>query len=67
MCHQCNPCLTPTGDSLTTTPRSAQARLTMATNRAPLDFRTLLSRVARFTRLSASKIISLGTVAARRR
>lgn len=31
--------LTPTGDLLAMSPRSAQARLTMGTKRAPLDFR----------------------------
>jgi hypothetical protein len=41
--------LPPTGESPTMTPRSAQALLTMATNRAPLDFRILPSATARFT------------------
>ena len=48
------------------TPRSAQARLTMATNRAPLDFRIFPSWTARFTRLRASKMMFLGTLDANR-
>jgi len=39
-------------------PRSEHALLTMATNRAPLDFRILPSCTARFTRLNASKMMS---------
>jgi hypothetical protein len=65
MCHQCNPCFTHWGDFLATTHRSAQARLTMATNRAPLVLRILPSRTARLTRLNSSKIMPFGTVAAR--
>ena len=49
------------------TPRSAQALLTIATNRAPLDFRIFPSCTARFTRLRASKMMFLGTLDASRR
>ena len=44
--------LTPTGDFPTMTPRSAQVLLTMATNRAPLDFRIFPASFA--SRLSGS-------------
>ena len=65
----CQRCAAAKGKALaraSDTPRSAQARLMMATNSAPGVFRILFSRTALRTRLSASKMVSFGTVAARR-